>query len=71
MFCWPAGAFQISRFSFAAALTEDFQFCNSNVSQYKVRRTVLELAPLLEQQLTEGMSDTQIKALNGRWTLEI
>jgi len=62
LFCWP-DASPISRSCFVAALTEDLQFCNSNVVQYKTHSFRIGAASWAA---AKGMSDTQIGTF-GRW----
>ena len=63
LFCWPADCSPISRSCFVAALTEDLQFCNLNVAQYKTHSFRIGAASWAA---AKGMSDTQIRAF-GRW----
>ena len=62
LFCWP-DASPISRSYFVSALTEDLQFCNLNVAQYKMHSFRIGAASWAA---AKGMSDTQIRAF-GRW----
>ena len=58
LFCWPDCS-PISRSCFVAALTEDLQFCNLNVAQYKTHSFRIGAASWAA---AKGMSDTQIRA---------
>ena len=62
LFCWPDSS-PISRSYFVSALTEDLQFCNLNVAQYKTHSFRIGAASWAA---AKGMSDTQIRAF-GRW----
>ena len=62
LFCWP-DASPISRSCFVAALTEDLQFCNLNVFQYKTHSSRIGAA---FWSAAMGKSDAQIRTF-GRW----